>query len=279
MTSVPRDRARMASGIMSAQRAIGSTVGFAVMGSILAAWLSATLEPLSRKRCRTRWSGARSRPRSSRPPIRVRTSPRSGRGNRSIHADPATRAAIVAIAKPTSCRASGWRSASPSRCSRSGVVGGVGSFPRETASDPRCRARGGEAGRERRLTAGDAVRRSCPDRGAVPRRRRAAAAASVALGGVEHAAERPRQRALVGDEAYADERTQIAEACGSRPRLPPSRGCVRSDADARSRAVRRRRRATIRRGGARGSCIAEDGDDAIATGSSTLSASMRSAIL
>lgn len=35
----------MASGIMSAQRAIGSTIGFAVLGSVLAAWLSATLEP------------------------------------------------------------------------------------------------------------------------------------------------------------------------------------------------------------------------------------------
>ncbi len=45
MTSVPPDRAGMASGIMSAQRAIGSTVGFAVLGSVLAAWLSATLEP------------------------------------------------------------------------------------------------------------------------------------------------------------------------------------------------------------------------------------------
>jgi EmrB/QacA subfamily drug resistance transporter len=45
MTAVPRDRAGMASGIMSAQRAIGSTVGFAVLGSILAAWLSATLGP------------------------------------------------------------------------------------------------------------------------------------------------------------------------------------------------------------------------------------------
>src|SRR5438046_2648968 len=32
------------SGIMSAQRAIGSTVGFAVLGSILAAWLGATLD-------------------------------------------------------------------------------------------------------------------------------------------------------------------------------------------------------------------------------------------
>jgi MFS family permease len=44
MTSVPPQRAGMASGIMSAQRAIGSTVGFAVMGSVLAAWLSATLD-------------------------------------------------------------------------------------------------------------------------------------------------------------------------------------------------------------------------------------------
>jgi predicted MFS family arabinose efflux permease len=44
MTSVPPERAGMASGIMSAQRAIGSTVGFAVMGSVLAAWLNATLD-------------------------------------------------------------------------------------------------------------------------------------------------------------------------------------------------------------------------------------------
>ncbi len=47
MTAVPRERAGMASGIMSAQRAIGSTVGFAVLGSILAAWLGATLESRS----------------------------------------------------------------------------------------------------------------------------------------------------------------------------------------------------------------------------------------
>ena len=43
MTAVPSDRAGMASGIMSAQRALGSTVGFAVLGSILAAALAATL--------------------------------------------------------------------------------------------------------------------------------------------------------------------------------------------------------------------------------------------
>ncbi|HRI16639.1 MAG TPA: DHA2 family efflux MFS transporter permease subunit [Verrucomicrobiota bacterium] len=44
MTSVPPERAGMASGIMSAQRAIGSTVGYAVLGSVLAARLSATLD-------------------------------------------------------------------------------------------------------------------------------------------------------------------------------------------------------------------------------------------
>jgi EmrB/QacA subfamily drug resistance transporter len=44
MTSVPPQRAGMASGIMSAQRAIGSTVGYAVLGSVLAAWLAATLD-------------------------------------------------------------------------------------------------------------------------------------------------------------------------------------------------------------------------------------------
>ena len=44
MSAVPAERAGMASGIMSAQRAIGSTVGFAVMGSILAGWLGATLD-------------------------------------------------------------------------------------------------------------------------------------------------------------------------------------------------------------------------------------------
>ena len=43
MTAVPPERAGMASGIMSAQRALGSTVGFAVLGSVLAAALTATL--------------------------------------------------------------------------------------------------------------------------------------------------------------------------------------------------------------------------------------------
>ena len=45
MARVEPARAGMASGIMSAQRAIGSTLGFAVMGSILSAWLGATLGP------------------------------------------------------------------------------------------------------------------------------------------------------------------------------------------------------------------------------------------
>ena len=64
MTSVPPQRAGMASGIMSAQRAIGSTVGFAVLGSVLAAWLAATLERRPRggdPRCRR----ARARSRSA----------------------------------------------------------------------------------------------------------------------------------------------------------------------------------------------------------------------
>ena len=49
MASVPDDRAGMASGMLSAQRGLGSTVGFAVMGSIVALWLGshlgAALEP------------------------------------------------------------------------------------------------------------------------------------------------------------------------------------------------------------------------------------------
>src|SRR5262249_48379154 len=43
MTAVPPERAGMASGIMSAQRALGSTVGFAVLGSVLSAALTVTL--------------------------------------------------------------------------------------------------------------------------------------------------------------------------------------------------------------------------------------------
>jgi EmrB/QacA subfamily drug resistance transporter len=43
MASVPPERAGMASGIMSAQRALGSTTGFAIMGSVLAAVVASTL--------------------------------------------------------------------------------------------------------------------------------------------------------------------------------------------------------------------------------------------
>jgi hypothetical protein len=50
MSSVPTERAGMASGIMSAQRALGSTAGFAVMGTMLALMVSyqlpGTFEPL-----------------------------------------------------------------------------------------------------------------------------------------------------------------------------------------------------------------------------------------
>jgi EmrB/QacA subfamily drug resistance transporter len=45
MASVPDDRAGMASGMLSAQRGLGSTVGFAVMGSIVALWLGSHLGP------------------------------------------------------------------------------------------------------------------------------------------------------------------------------------------------------------------------------------------
>jgi EmrB/QacA subfamily drug resistance transporter len=43
MSSIPGDRSGMASGILSAQRALGSTAGFAIMGSVLAAVVSLTL--------------------------------------------------------------------------------------------------------------------------------------------------------------------------------------------------------------------------------------------
>jgi EmrB/QacA subfamily drug resistance transporter len=43
MTTIPPERSGMASGIMSAQRAIGSTAGFAIMGSVLAVVVAATL--------------------------------------------------------------------------------------------------------------------------------------------------------------------------------------------------------------------------------------------
>ena len=43
MEAVPPDRGGMASGILSAQRALGSTAGFAIMGSILAGVIASTL--------------------------------------------------------------------------------------------------------------------------------------------------------------------------------------------------------------------------------------------
>jgi len=43
MNAVDPDRAGMASGMLSAQRGLGSTMGFAIMGTILAAWLTFSL--------------------------------------------------------------------------------------------------------------------------------------------------------------------------------------------------------------------------------------------
>jgi hypothetical protein len=43
MGSIPPERSGMASGILSSQRALGSTAGFAIMGSILAVTISAAL--------------------------------------------------------------------------------------------------------------------------------------------------------------------------------------------------------------------------------------------
>ncbi len=99
MTSVPRDRAGMASGIMSAQRAIGSTVGFAVMGSVLAAWLSATLEPdlapalpdVAERRAVAAAIVASANPRAHVAEV--------GPRQPIAHADPATRDKVVAIAE------------------------------------------------------------------------------------------------------------------------------------------------------------------------------------
>ena len=98
MTSVPPQRAGMASGIMSAQRAIGSTVGFAVMGSVLAAWLTATLEPdlatvvrdPAERRAVAQAIVASANPRAHVAEIGPRQPIR--------HPDPATQAAIVAVA-------------------------------------------------------------------------------------------------------------------------------------------------------------------------------------
>jgi EmrB/QacA subfamily drug resistance transporter len=99
MTSVPAQRAGMASGIMSAQRAIGSTVGFAVLGSVLAAWLAATLEndlvsaiadPAERQ------AVARAIVSSANPRAHVAE---IGPRQPIHHPDPATQAAIAAVAE------------------------------------------------------------------------------------------------------------------------------------------------------------------------------------
>jgi hypothetical protein len=44
MSVVPPEKAGMASGIMSTQRAIGSTAGYALLGSILALWVDAEID-------------------------------------------------------------------------------------------------------------------------------------------------------------------------------------------------------------------------------------------
>ncbi len=98
MTAVPPERAGMASGIMSAQRALGSTVGFAVLGSVLAAVLTVTLsEHLAR---------ALPNPTERREvadTIIGNASPRAytaeiGPGRPIRHANPATQEAILAAA-------------------------------------------------------------------------------------------------------------------------------------------------------------------------------------
>ncbi|HEY7316879.1 MAG TPA: DHA2 family efflux MFS transporter permease subunit [Candidatus Binatia bacterium] len=98
MTAVPPERAGMAAGIMSAQRALGSTVGFAVLGSILAAALTATLsahlasalpDPTERKEVAATIIG-NANPRAYAAEI--------GPGRPIRHIDPATQKAILAAA-------------------------------------------------------------------------------------------------------------------------------------------------------------------------------------
>ena len=98
MTAVPAERAGMASGIMSAQRALGSTVGFAVLGSILAATLTTTLsahladalpDPAERKEVADMIIG-NANPRAYSAEI--------GPGRPIKHLNPATQKAILAVA-------------------------------------------------------------------------------------------------------------------------------------------------------------------------------------
>src|SRR6516164_330986 len=98
MTAVPPERAGMASGIMSAQRALGSTVGFAVLGSVLAASLTTTLSahlaqalpnPAERREVADTIIG-NANPRAYAAEI--------GPGRPIVHLDSATQAAILAAA-------------------------------------------------------------------------------------------------------------------------------------------------------------------------------------
>jgi EmrB/QacA subfamily drug resistance transporter len=98
MTAVPPERAGMASGIMSAQRALGSTVGFAVLGSVLAASLTLTLsehlaqslpDPTERREVADAIIG-NANPRAYTAEI--------GPGRPIRHADPATERAILLAA-------------------------------------------------------------------------------------------------------------------------------------------------------------------------------------
>jgi EmrB/QacA subfamily drug resistance transporter len=98
MTAVPPERAGMASGIMSAQRALGSTVGFAVLGSVLAASLTTTLsahlaqalpDPVERREVAATIIG-NANPRAYAAEI--------GPGRPILHMNAATQAAILAAA-------------------------------------------------------------------------------------------------------------------------------------------------------------------------------------
>jgi EmrB/QacA subfamily drug resistance transporter len=98
MSAVPPERAGMASGIMSAQRALGSTVGFAVLGSVLAASLTLTLsehlarsipDPVERREVADAIIG-NANPRAYAAEI--------GPGRPIRHADAATESAILAAA-------------------------------------------------------------------------------------------------------------------------------------------------------------------------------------
>jgi EmrB/QacA subfamily drug resistance transporter len=98
MTAVPSERGGMASGIMSAQRALGSTVGFAVLGSVLVASLTVSLsarladalpDPTERREVADAIIGS-ANPRAYAAEI--------GPGRPIQHVDPATQAAILAAA-------------------------------------------------------------------------------------------------------------------------------------------------------------------------------------